>query len=393
VLRRSRTALVVLVVTALAAALVVVGAAKSSHALNGKVLIIDTAFAAGVDYNEADAAASLGLGADVVTAEQWAAMTTADFAQYDAIVLPDDNCGGGSSATALAAPLANLSTWVPAVTGNIFITTSDVTLHANNGSPGAVTQMNEGIGFAAAQGITGVYFTSSCYDDDAWLGILNAFSPGWSADMSSSDSIHVTGSAAELPGLVDASLSNYGTSVHHMFDSWASDFTVFAIATNEEKGGSLNVQGDPSAAATVTGPYEAQDGTVGAPVNLLRGAAISPSHILLQPDTQTHDVGTPGHLTATVTDPDPPEIEPLVVEGVTVTFTVVSGPHAGTTVQGVTDADGNVTIEITSTVGGTDVWEASFVDANELTQTSNQVEAVWTAAAPAAIIVTPRFTG
>src|SRR5262245_42208401 len=84
--RRSRVVLAVLVVAALAAAWLVVGAAKSSQALNGKVLILGSSFASGATVNEETQAATLGLGADVVTDEQWAAMSTEQFAQYDAIV-------------------------------------------------------------------------------------------------------------------------------------------------------------------------------------------------------------------------------------------------------------------------------------------------------------------
>ena len=67
--------------------------------------------------------------------------------------------------------------------------------------------------------------------------------------------------------------------------------------------------------------------------------------------------------------------------------------HAGKVVQGVTDTDGNVSIDYSSAAAGSDVWQASFVDPNELTQTSNQVTVTWTAAAALPLVVTPRFTG
>ena len=57
------------------------------------------------------------------------------------------------------------------------------------------------------------------------------------------------------------------------------------------------------AAVAVEGPYDAQDGTTGAPVILIRGTNTSPSHILLQ-DDQTHEVGQTAHLLATVTNPN-----------------------------------------------------------------------------------------
>lgn len=397
IVRRSRTVLAALVVVALVAALVVVGAAKQSRALNGKVLILDTTLASGFSVNEQTQAAALGLGADVVTPGQWATMTTDQFAAYDAIVLGDNNCDGNASADVLAAPLANLATWVPAVSGNVFFSTFDAVFHANEGgnSTGATMQITKGLAYASGAGTTGLYFTSSCYSGDEWLGILDAFSPGWSADAQSSDAIHVTGSAALLMGLDDANLVDYGSSVHHLMTSWASDFTVYAIATEAEGGnaGAANAPG-AGAAVEVDGPYEAQDGTTGAPVILIRGTATSPSHILLQED-QTHEVGAPAHLLATVTNPNQVEVveSAIPVDGITVTLTVVSGPNAGKVVQGVTDTDGNVEVEYTSTTQGADVWQASFVDPNELTQTSNQVTLTWTGAAAQPLVVTPRFTG
>jgi hypothetical protein len=406
--------LAVLLVAALAAALLVVGAAKQSQALNGKVLVLSTTYASESPFNEGTAAASLGLGVDVVTPEQWASMTADQFAQYDAVILGDNHCGDDpagedpydpyDSAQVLEAALANLGTWVPAVTGNVFFSTSDAVYHADEGegdnSPGAQLQITRGVAYAAGAGATGLYFTSSCYDDEAqaWLGVLNAVSPGWNANGDESDAVHVTGSAALLMGLDDASLSDYHQSVHHTIDSWASDFTVFAIATNTGGGlDSANANGGVAGATVaLEGPYEAQDGTTGAPVILIRGTNTSPSHILLQ-DDQTHEVGQTAHLLATVTNPNLEQVvdSALPVDGITVTFTAVSGPNAGKVVQGVTDSDGNVTIEYSSAAPGADVWQASFVDPDEFTETSNQVTVTWTTPAPApeAVVVTPRFTG
>ena len=261
-------------------------------------------------------------------------------------MLGDDHCDESNSADSLAAPLANLATWIPAVSGNVFFSTSDAVYHANEGDneSGATTQITKGVAYAAGGGTTGLYFTSACYEDDAWLGILDAISPGWSATDRSANDIHVTGSAALLMGLDDAALFDYGSTVHHFVDSWGSDFTVYAIATDTESdsAGAAN-QGGAGATVAVEGPYDAQDGTTGAPVILIRGTATSPSHILLQ-DDQTHLTGETAHLLATVTNPNMDiQAAAFPVDGITVTFTAVSGPNAGKVVQGVTDTDGNVT--------------------------------------------------
>ena len=69
---------------------------------------------------------------------------------------------GSNSADVLAAPLANLATWVPAVSGNIFFSTSDAVYHANEGNneSGATLQITKGLAYAAGAGTTGFYFTS-----------------------------------------------------------------------------------------------------------------------------------------------------------------------------------------------------------------------------------------
>jgi hypothetical protein len=379
-----------MVVLALAASWLAVGAPRA-HALNGKVLIIDTTLS-NAAFTEVDAAATLGLGADVVTEGQWSAMSTADFAQYDAIVFADPLCSN-DDATLLAAPLANLSTWTPAITGNVIVHTFDSTDHGEygNNSDGAKALTTRGIAFATAQSGTGMYLSSSCYNGPAWTDLLDGISPGWTATAQSADEIHVTGSTPALSSLTDATLSNFGSSVHNLVDTWPSDFTVFAIATGA--GNIESTQGGPRAAAATTGPYTAPDGTQGAPVLLIRGAAISASHILLQPDTQTHDVGGTAHLVATVTDPNLDMTSAAAVSGITVTFTAVSGPNAGKTAQGVTDADGNVGIDQTSAAAGTDTWEASYFDPFEVTETSNQVTVAWTTPEIAPVVIQPRFTG
>src|SRR5207302_10491134 len=141
----------VLVGVALEAALVVFGAAKPSHALNGKVLILSTSLASGASINEETQAQSLGLPADVVTPEQWAAMTADQFAQYNAIVLGDKECSEDASTDDIGAALDNLSTWIPTVTGDVFFSTSDAVYHANNGDneTGATLQITKGLAFAA----------------------------------------------------------------------------------------------------------------------------------------------------------------------------------------------------------------------------------------------------
>jgi hypothetical protein len=67
------------------------------------------------------------------------------------------------------------------------------------------------------------------------------------------------------------------------------------------------------------------------------------------------------------------------VVGTTVTFTIVAGPHTGTTGDAVTDGSGVATFSYTGTTIGSDTIEATFVDALGRTQRSNRVEMTWVA--------------
>jgi len=94
--------------------------------------------------------------------------------------------------------------------------------------------------------------------------------------------------------------------------------------------------------------------------------------IKLEPPTQTHFVNGSATVTATVVDSN---ANPQ--SGLTVTFTVTSGPDAGATGTGVTDASGKASFTYSDTTGpGTDILTASFTDGSG-THTSNSVDAIW----------------
>ncbi|MGH2543355.1 MAG: Ig-like domain-containing protein, partial [Ardenticatenaceae bacterium] len=103
------------------------------------------------------------------------------------------------------------------------------------------------------------------------------------------------------------------------------------------------------------------------------GADVFISDIQLDPPAAVLEVGTSHVLTATVVENN------LPVPGEMVTFTVLSGPNAGTTGMGTTDANGIATFSYTSTTVGIDTIEASFTDSQGNLQLSNQVTAEWIA--------------
>ncbi len=97
--------------------------------------------------------------------------------------------------------------------------------------------------------------------------------------------------------------------------------------------------------------------------------------IKLDPATATNPAGTSHTVTATLTDINTDK--PIV--GVTVTFTVTSGPNAGKTGTAVTDASGIATFTYTDTGGaGTDTIVATFQDSTGVTHTSNIANKIWT---------------
>jgi hypothetical protein len=101
-------------------------------------------------------------------------------------------------------------------------------------------------------------------------------------------------------------------------------------------------------------------------------AALVGAGVLLSPSSATNPINTSHTLTATVQDQ-----AGHPVSGVTVTFTVTSGPNAGVTGTGVTGADGKATFSYSSSVAGTDHIVASFHDATGALHTSNEVTKTW----------------
>lgn len=318
------------------------------------VLILDTTDPISQQRN---AAVAKGLTYDLVTPAQWAAMTTSDFAQYKAIVLGDPRCG---SISAISTPLANPTTWGPAITGNVILIGTDEALH------GKPLVSEGGIAFAASSpGKTGAYVSLGCYYHGVApltpIPLLDAFVPGGftMTGVGCFNNAHIVATHPALTALSDAYLSNWSCSVHEAFDTWPIGFEVLAIA-----------QG----AGTT---YTATDGTVGIPYILARGVTVI-SDIDLDPDSATNPVGTPHTLTATVAEDGTP------IAGTEVTFKVVDGPNTGAAGTGVTDSDGKATWSYSSTVAGVDTIEATYVDSLGRTQRSDRVTKEWIGVPPIA---------
>ena len=244
-------------------------ASMASAVTVNKVLLFGPSVSGGANSFEAQQAAAQGLGVDVVDASTWSSMTTAQFAQYRAIIIGDNldnNDGSGPTPAPYLDPIVNnAGVWGAAVTGNVVLTGADAEYHADPGfgdDPGAVTWINRALAFAAGSAAqTGAYVALGDYYDgtDTPAPILDAFGAGgFSVTSDSSNDIHIDPAFTGPTGLSDSILSNWGDTTHQWFTRYPTAFKVWAIGI------------DPG------GTYTTSDGQKGLPTFLSRPALAQP---------------------------------------------------------------------------------------------------------------------
>jgi RHS repeat-associated protein len=101
-------------------------------------------------------------------------------------------------------------------------------------------------------------------------------------------------------------------------------------------------------------------------------ASISAGQLALLPAAAANPLGALYTATAVATDAGG-----SALAGVTVHFTVASGPNAGRTTQAVTDANGVATFSYSGTTAGTDTLSASITNASGGLIQSSSVTALW----------------
>jgi hypothetical protein len=199
--------------------------------------------------------------------DEWTSMTTADFAKYKAIIIPDCMCNASLKTIKFLDDTKRV--WSPAVTGNMVIIGTDPSFHAKwYNLPGAFAMMQDAISLVATGNRgTGMYFSLSCYYQSAAKPIAiealseignfqvrgNLSRPCW-------NNAHLVASSAAMTALNDDIASNWNCSVHEAFSEYpktgTSGFDALAIAVN----------------ATGPGNQSFADGTEGIPYIIARGA-------------------------------------------------------------------------------------------------------------------------
>ena len=178
-----------------------------------------------LDYLESSMLSSAGHTVTTWSESQWSSATQSDFEAFDAIVIGDEDCSGPETAD-WDAIYNNRTTWSPAVTGNVFVTTADAGCHANQTS--ARDFLVHAVEWAADGGGTGLYVSSDWGRRD--FDFLDQFG-SWGTTQQHSNSSSITDSShphwTGTYGTI-TSIGGWGNTYHAYFDSYPSDFDVTA---------------------------------------------------------------------------------------------------------------------------------------------------------------------
>lgn len=224
-------------------------------------------------------------------------MTTADFSQYKAIIIPDCLCNTSLSLIQFLDDTKGV--WSPAVTGNMVIIGTDPSFHAKwFNLPGAYAMMQDAISHVVSgKDGTGMYMSLSCYyQSDARPTTIDALSEIGNFQVRGNlshpclNNAHLVAKSSVMTSLNDAIASNWNCSVHEVFSEYPrtgpGSFEALAIALN----------------ATGLGQQSFADGTSGIPYIIARGATpLGCGNNITEPDYKEEcdngaANGTPGSL-------------------------------------------------------------------------------------------------
>jgi len=315
------------------------------------------------------AAQQAGFTVTVVTGAQWDAMTAADFAAYQVLIVGDPHCvGDATSAT------SDASVWAPVVIGTSGLNPAagnrtlvgaapEFNYLAGGGAPttpgdpttaGTEHLVQDGIAYAGqASGATGVYLDTGCTGNGIDASVLNSLSSagtGFIEDTSPpcGGARMITGSFTAFGSVTDANIQ-WACSDNFTFPAYPTDWDAVAVTTDAPR---LNACGVDQ----YTGDHEC-----GEPYLLVAGpGAPGMPRLTLTPFAGSDPAGGTHTITATLTARGSPMSSYVVGFQLT-------GQNAGAAATCVpasceTDANGTVTFTYPDTNGaGTDTIKA---DAN-----------------------------
>jgi RHS repeat-associated protein len=225
-------------VTAVATAGLVAAHPASAQASSGSVLILSTSVNGGSSSPEAQAVPS-GYTVTVASPSTWDSMTTAQFANYSAIIIGDPSSGTSCASSVPSDALSTASTWGPAVTGNVAVLGTAPALAGGQGT----TLMQDAIGYAVAGRTTGLYVSLNCeYStasartsvpllDDVEGGRFLADGQGASCPNSGTVNTWAAENSSQFNGLTSGALASWASpacSVQETFDAWPAGFSGVA---------------------------------------------------------------------------------------------------------------------------------------------------------------------
>ena len=255
----SACVLAVLVVMGMTLAPIAYTSSPAGATSLGNVLILSTSVTGGSSSAEAAAVTADGYTPVVDTGTTWDSLTQTQFSSYSAVILGDPTCSTSAS-TSVGAAVTDVSTWSPAITGNVVVAGAAPVAGAAGANPqgaSAVTKDAVAYALASGSGKTGLYVSLSCYYASSGsgtsvpvLGGLGTFTVG--GGVSSSDSgtvdVPVEDGAPSFRGLTNAGLLGWSPSVEETFGSWPSNYQALALdnsATPSDFTGTDGLTGRP----------------------------------------------------------------------------------------------------------------------------------------------------
>jgi uncharacterized repeat protein (TIGR01451 family) len=373
---------VALLVLGMFVTLLVIGSSVGKAETGKKALVLDSSVSGGASSPEATRATTLGFTVTVVNDATWGAMTAAQFADYQLIVVGDATCDSlpqavSQNAKALAdAVMARAGGNTKA--GNRILVGTDPVYHYGQGGNKVVDM---GIDFAGVQeGASGLYLDFTCGDSDydssgvpdgqeKLLPLLSvAPSPVWTQneDPPCGGAVSLISNAAQFSSLKTSDIQGWECSVHETFPTFPTDWSALAIAT------------DTTTKPTCGNDVDTGEAKCGEAYLLIAGSGIvsEAPNLSLTPTTATNPVGTPHTVTASVTNTNGTPRSDVLVEF------VVTGANSGATGTCApsdckTDGTGKVTFTYTGTKEGDDTINAAItVDGSRQTATASKT---WTA--------------